>query len=481
VDKGMSIESLGCFGDERLFKVGVDFLKAVVSKGCLVIKTIAENRAEQVRFERFLWNKKVTIDKLKRNIFAKTRAAAKNSKHVLCIQDSSELDFSRRDKDISGMGELRTRSIKGFYMHPMLAVDAKDGFVLGLCGYKDFDYPVDRPDRDDYQEKRRPIEEKNSFRWIECADEAKDVLKDCEMVTFISDRESDIYQYFCRIPSQREHVIVRSNLQRHVSKVGMPSETISNFVEKLEIMGNATINVPRKKLSKTVKGRINNKVDQKSREANIEIRYDYVTLHKPVCRACRKSCDPDSIDVYIVDVLEVRSPNDELADTPLIHWRLITTHPVNSLEDAMEIVEMYRKRWDIEQLFRSAKKGGMQLDQIALSKGECIKKLVFIGLIASCQILQLTSARKDHQDRPASTCFNKNEAKLLIRLNEKYEGKTEKQKNPFKTNSLAWACWIIARMGSWKGYSSEGPPGPSTLKKGLDRFETTMEGWSMAF
>jgi len=74
------------------------------------------------------------------------------------------------------------------------------------------------------------------------------------------------------------------------------------------------------------------------------------------------------------------------------------------------------------------------------------------------------------------------EQKKILRLqkvNERLEGKTEKQKNPFPSNKLNWAAWIIARLGGWKGYKSQKPPGPITMKTGLDKFQNIFQGYQL--
>ena len=60
------------------------------------------------------------------------------------------------------------------------------------------------------------------------------------------------------------------------------------------------------------------------------------------------------------------------------------------------------------------------------------------------------------------------------------EGKTEKQKNPHPPQTLSWASWVIARLGGWKGYASESPPGPITMLRGLTKFEAQFQGWLLA-
>jgi hypothetical protein len=90
----------------------------------------------------------------------------------------------------------------------------------------------------------------------------------------------------------------------------------------------------------------------------------------------------------------------------------------------------------------------------------------------------LTLARNG-KDQAATVVFNENEQKLLLKLQKTLEGKTEKQKNPYPPGMLSWAAWIIARLGGWKGYQSESPPGPITMYDGWKRYQSIYEGWAL--
>ena len=68
----------------------------------------------------------------------------------------------------------------------------------------------------------------------------------------------------------------------------------------------------------------------------------------------------------------------------------------------------------------------------------------------------------------------------LAALTRQLQGSTAKQKNPFPPESLAWATWVIARLGGWTGQPSERPPGPITIHKGLVRFEAVALGFALA-
>jgi hypothetical protein len=60
------------------------------------------------------------------------------------------------------------------------------------------------------------------------------------------------------------------------------------------------------------------------------------------------------------------------------------------------------------------------------------------------------------------------------------QGKTKKQQNPHKAGQLSWSSLIIARLGGWTGYACERPPGPITMRRGLETFEALNLGWSIA-
>jgi len=93
-------------------------------------------------------------------------------------------------------------------------------------------------------------------------------------------------------------------------------------------------------------------------------------------------------------------------------------------------------------------------------------------LIAALEVNQLRIAYKN-PDLPLNggTVFSKKEIAILGVLLGQYQGNTEKQRNPFKANTLAWAAWIIGRMGGWKGLVSQGPPGIISYTEGYNRFK----------
>ena len=103
--------------------------------------------------------------------------------------------------------------------------------------------------------------------------------------------------------------------------------------------------------------------------------------------------------------------------------------------------------------------------------------MVAIAAKAAAIVMQLVHARDGQQHQPAAISFSHDEIELIAQLNHKMQGKTDRQKNPYTPRSLAWAAWVIARLGGWHVYETK-PPGPITFHNGLRYFRTFFQGWS---
>ena len=160
-----------------------------------------------------------------------------------------------------------------------------------------------------------------------------------------------------------------------------------------------------------------------------------------------------------------------------VHWRILTSHPVQTPEQAKTIVQWYRWRWVIEQVFRTLKTEGLNIEKSEVESYEGLVNLATLALLAAVQVLQLVQARDGQTNQEAATVFSNKELECLEALNQKLEGKTEKTKNPYPITSLAFVTWIIARLGGWKGYKKSRPPGPITMLRGIVRFYDILEGY----
>lgn len=149
------------------------------------------------------------------------------------------------------------------------------------------------------------------------------------------------------------------------------------------------------------------------------------------------------------------------------------------IEQALQVIEWYSWRWKIEQLFATLKQGGLDLEATQLESGKAIQRLCVLALSAAVRVLQLSEGRQD-EIQSATVVFSQAQQQCLSDLAPKLNGRTAKQQNPHPPLTLAWATWLIARLGGWSGYQSQRPPGTSTLFEGLRQFDSLFQGWSLA-
>ena len=197
-----------------------------------------------------------------------------------------------------------------------------------------------------------------------------------------------------------------------------------------------------------------------ARTVRLAVRVATLALAKPK-RGFSKNL-PDTIAVQVVDVRQVAPKPGQ----PVVHWRLLTTHPVADAAQAWAMVELYRKRWAIEQLFRTLKTKGFDIEGLRIEDAAPRDNLVMATLIAAVTIQQMVHARDGGPGplRPCTDAFEPEDIPLLEAFCAKLEGKTERQKNPHPKGSLAYAAWVCARLGGWTGYY--GKPGPIVILEG---------------
>jgi hypothetical protein len=207
---------------------------------------------------------------------------------------------------------------------------------------------------------------------------------------------------------------------------------------------------------------------RKEREAEVAVRFSAVVLRKPSHGAAADL--PASVTLTLVDVRETCKPK---AGEP-IHWRLLTTHAVTNVEEARRIVDLYRMRWTIEQFFRTLKTAGFDIEDTDIGEPRAMINFVAAATAAAITVMQLVQARDGTTEQTLLQAFEPSDQPLLEALSAKLEGKTARQKNPYPKGSLAFAAWVIARLGGWTGYY--GKPGPRVMREGLDDFKRIKYG-----
>lgn len=427
----------------------------MVQSGTTCLRRLAQGEeGTEIRFGRLLRNEHVTVERIIAG-WGEPTVRAVAGRHVLAIQDTSEFNFRTREGRRRGLGAIGKGVGRGILLHPMLAVDAAAGDMLGLvCGsvWTRAEPVAGKP----WKKRRRAAAERESRHWVETPAAAKPVLATARMVTVISDREADSYRFWAQVPDARTHVLGRLYHDRKLAGGGRLTKAAAQW----PVVGT------RRLIIREREGR-------PERPAELALRVGTVTILRP----SEPGADalPERVTLTLIELSEPAPP----ADAEPVSWRLLTSHAVADAAAAWQIVDWYRMRWTIEQFFRLLKKQGLQVEDSQLETADRLLKLLAIAARAAAIILQLTQARDGNSTLAAALVFSPEEIATLQAVNLRYSRPRRPRPNPHPPLSLPWAAWIIARLGGWNGRPTARPPGPITFKHGLDTLQTMAAGWAL--
>lgn len=448
------------FGDLRLEKRLRALTSSVIDHQGVTIQQLSDSVAEREAYYRLLRNKRVNISQMQLDLINRLAPSSPCS-HLLLLQDSSELSYKHlkgRLSDPQGIGRMAHKDTYGYTLHPCLGLDAQSGVPVGIYDLQSWHRDEQTPDYDQREGESLPFELKSSYRWLSGALNSRQRLGKQTRMTVVSDRESDIYESMALMCAHDIDFVIRSQFNR----------TLANSASKLAQYIASCPEVAKLSLEVRLDSRLHEQAG--TRKTTLGLRYGAVRIKRPY-KAAKSGIKkyPKELSLYFVDLKEYTG------DKP-VHWRLLTTHPVNSIEDAQRIIHYYQMRWHIEQLFRLLKQQGLQIEDLELETGPAIIKMGVVALEAAFRILQLNVANKSEVPIPVSFLLDSQQREILKILAHPYEGKTPKSSNPYPEDDMRWATWIIARMGGWKGYRSQRPPGPITFARGWKKMQLMSEG-----
>ena len=427
------------------------------AKQSAIMNQFCDDRASLLGASRFFSNPSVGLDEL---IAATTQCnnTLVRGRHVLAIQDTTEVCVNHLKGKLKvndgHIGPLTDAYSIGFFLHPTFVVDAQDHFPLGFSSIKLWSRAFDAPDKYARGYAQLPIGQKESCKWQESYRHSQTSLASATQVTVVADREADIYEVLSEQATQTEWLVrIRGDRKLYGQSTGL-FDTLSDS----SIVGHTALEIKHHRW-------------RQDRRAQLAIRYCPVVL---ACPQKKKHQAPASLSGYAVEVREVTDSVPQ-GEEPIL-WRLFTTHQVADLPSAVQIITWYTLRWQIEELFRLLKTKGLRIESSQLGSGMALQKLTVMALEVALQSMQLVKERQGERGYAATILFSKQEEQFLYALATQYAT----PHNPHPAGSLAWASWLIARLGNWKGYPKQGLPGVITMIRGLADFRQRYQGWLLA-
>jgi hypothetical protein len=418
-------------GDARLNNRSVLLLERLAQKPSASIPGACSNWAETTAAYRFLSNDNVRWDKVLEAHWQASQERMAQHKVVLCLQDTTELDYN--GQQIEGLGPLSYEAQRGMYLHPTYVVSPEReplGVLNAWTWAREFK---------DTQGERTGICE--STRWIESYEriaESAQALGHTRHVC-IGDRESDIVALMrkARDMGHPADYLIRSQHNR----VLPDASKLWEGVQRQTPLGCIRFTLP--------PGR-----GRKAREVQQEIRLQRVAI---------KDGAKGTIEVTCLIASEINAPEGV---KPVV-WRLLTNRQANSLEQACELIDWYRARWEIE-LFFLVLKEGCRVERLQLSDKDRLEVALAIYMVIAWRINRLMRLGRTLPDLDAGLLFEPDEWRAAFILNKKPVPKTMPRLNQ--------VIRLIAQRGGFLGRKGDGEPGAKTLWLGLQEIAIFVEG-----
>jgi Transposase DNA-binding len=296
---------------------------------------------------RFLSNERVSEENILAGHFACTRQrfSATASTPVLVLHDTTEFVYGREETEAVGIlqklptryasqGRPRYHTTCGVLMHSSLVV-TEQGLPLGLAAIKFWTrskFHGANALKRKINPTRVPIEQKESYRWLQNLRQSTSLLAEPERIVHIGDRESDIYELFCTAHEAGTNFLLRTCVDR---LAGDGDHTIASEMHQVQVQGVHKVDVRNKKSEVS--------------EAILELRYRRIRVLPPINKQKRY---PD-LTLTVLHATERNPPKDR----ERIDWKLITNLPVRSRNEAVEKLRWYAMRWKIETFHKILKSG----------------------------------------------------------------------------------------------------------------------------
>lgn len=369
------------FNDMRLYRTWRFLDERLAFEQNITVQQLAKNHKEAAQIYRFLGNPRVSHGELiKMNCSVKPEVLA--GRHVLIIGDNTSFNLSKREgriKDSEAFGVLNDGKTLGFHSHINLVVGAEKEALLGVADI--LHWARHKAGKGKTEEPgKRAWQEKESYRWAMGASNANKVVQAAGQRTFLFDSEADNFALFEHlIFKESAGFIIRAHQNRKVKCQGKEL-AINGLLPDLPAAGTYKLDVPALNHYSWTSGK---RVRRQARQATMEVRFQAVELLGP-----QDNPKAGPIPLYLVEAKEITEQLPE-GEEPIL-WRLWTTHPVENAQQARLIIHYYTLRWIIEQLFRTLKKKGFNIEATQLGSSDAILHQTTMAIKAACTVLQLT-------------------------------------------------------------------------------------------
>lgn len=397
---------------------------------------------------RFFSNPRITEEEILSGHFAWTQVrAAAMQEPLLVLHDTTEFTYQSGGVAVGLISNLaRKRTVCGLLMHSSLAVTT-EGLPLGLAAVKFWTrkhFKGTTALKRIVNPTRIPIEEKESYKWLENIRQATALLNIPAGCIHIADREGDVFELFCAAEELGTKFLVRTCVDRLAQDGSM---TINRVMKRAEAKGTYEIEVQDE--------------DGKKDKATLEIKYETMRVLPPI----GKQAAYPELELTVIRARETSQPRGRES----IEWKLMTNLAVQTPGDALEKIKWYALRWKIE-MFHKILKTGCRAEHAKLRTAERLSRLLAVFCVLSWRVFWMTMVQRTAPGISAEAAITAQEKAILDKLFG----------SPEKSDSLSTCLIRIARLGGYLARNNDAPPGNTVMWRGLSRLTDIHLGFLLA-
>jgi hypothetical protein len=410
-------------GDTRLNKRARVMVEAFAAKPTANIPMACDGWTDMTAAYRFLDNDEVTWQGIMAPHWERTERRMGAHPVVLCLQDTTELDFN--GQKVRGLGPLNYEARRGMFVHPTYAVTPQRE-PLGVCDAWMWAREMRDPNG------VRPGQ-KESARWTEGYERVAEMAArlPSSRLVYVADREGDMLALMQRAKALGTPAdwLVRAKHNRCLPD----GEKLWDRTCSGNPLGQIVFTMPSRH------GIKERKVRQELWATSVEL----------------NAGKPDAVTVTCVIAREIDAPKGAKP----VEWRLLTNRSAPALEDVIELIDWYRARWDIEMFF-NVLKNGCRVESMQLGTIEGIERALALYMIISWRIAHLMRLGRTCPELDAKLFFSADEIQGAYLL-------THTKQPVDREPTLNEVLRLVARLGGFIGRKSDGEPGVKTIWLGL--------------
>jgi hypothetical protein len=418
--------------------------------------------ADREALYRFLANPKVTLAGVLDGHVHQTHERMRGRQVVRVVHDTTVFRFLG---DREGLGEIRGGA-KGFLGHVALAVAADETReplgVVGVHPYIHQDAVAHRgmtPRQRQAATHAKPRAAKESARWERMAQTVSATVPDGVMALHVMDQEADDYHVLSALHAAGLHYVIRADPKRRTTEAKRQMKEVL-----ARQPGTVFRTVPLAPRSANKAARTRGRYQARAeRQAALHVRWATVHLKR------RSSSDAalPTLTLHAVHVVEPTPPPGEVP----IEWMLVTSEPVQTLDDATAVVDHYRARWLIEEYFK-ALKTGCAFEKRQLTSLPALLRALALFMPMAWRLLVLRHLGRAPQPQPVGDALDRTQLLILRTLLAR-----RNYALPHRP-TMQDAMWGVAALGGH--IKNNGAPGWLVLGRGLTRLLDTEIGWRLA-